>query len=257
MSLGSISLHEIIATILLLLLVWRLKRVFDIYGHIYWARYGWQRTTAPRHYVRALFDGYAKEYDEHLLRKLKYKGPNLISHALNRWLDGHSRDIGLALDLGCGTGICGALLTERVERLIGVDLSPRMLGEAVKRKVYDELHEADAVEYLRGTDEPFDLITAADVLVYIGDLTPLMEAVGHSLSSDGLFIFTTETIGQSGYRLLTTGRFGHHRDYVLELAWKTGLEPISVEEVVLREEFDEPVMGELFVLHRSSSTTVE
>jgi ubiquinone/menaquinone biosynthesis C-methylase UbiE len=38
------------------------------------------------------------------------------------------------LDLGCGTGLCGAWFTDYSARLVGVDLSPKMI-EVAKKKV--------------------------------------------------------------------------------------------------------------------------
>jgi predicted TPR repeat methyltransferase len=78
-------------------------------------------------YVARLFDDYAARFDAHLAGELGYRGPELIAAALDR-LD--SRRFSRCIDLGCGTGLAGAALRERVDTLIGVDLSPRMIAKA-------------------------------------------------------------------------------------------------------------------------------
>ena len=55
-------------------------------------------------------------------------------------------------------------------RLDGVDLSPGMLKRAEAAGTYDQLNESDLTEYIRGKKGAYDLIVAADVLCYIGDL---------------------------------------------------------------------------------------
>src|SRR5207248_233908 len=74
------------------------------------------------------------------------------------------------LDLGCGTGLCGALLRRWARTLVGVDLSPGMLEKARERGCYDRLEQGDLVAVMRTMPaRSFDLIVATDVLIYIGD----------------------------------------------------------------------------------------
>jgi len=68
-----------------------------------------------------------------------------------------------------------------------------MLEKANARQLYDELVEAEVGDFLADTKEIFDLILAGDLLVYFGDLTPLLDAVGATLRSAGLFAFNVET----------------------------------------------------------------
>ena len=62
---------------------------------------------------------------------------------------------------------------------------------------------------MRERPSAFDLIVAADVLVYVGDLAPLFAAVETALTADGLFAFSVETYEGDGYRLEPTIRFAH------------------------------------------------
>src|SRR6202012_4484032 len=101
---------------------------------------------------------------------LKYEAPQLLHAALQR--PGQlPRESGLRiLDLGCGTGLCGPLLRPWAARLVGVDLSPKMLSKAAARGVYDQLNCAELTQWLAEEAQPFDVIVCADVLCYFGDL---------------------------------------------------------------------------------------
>ena len=104
-------------------------------------------------YVRALFDDYAPKFDRHLTKSLAYRGPELIADALRRACSkqGRAYRFGLALDLGCGTGLMAQALAGHCASIEGVDLSPRMLEKAEKTKLYDALHEGELVSFLAGT----------------------------------------------------------------------------------------------------------
>jgi predicted TPR repeat methyltransferase len=49
----------------------------------------------------------------------------------------------VALDAGCGTGLCGPLLRPYASELTGVDLSAGMLDRARPRQVYDHLEKGE------------------------------------------------------------------------------------------------------------------
>jgi predicted TPR repeat methyltransferase len=240
------ALGILVSTLLLALLILALRHGLRVFGHVPLARLGWtRRRGAPREYVRALFDGYAEDYDQHLLRDLRYTAANDVSAAVARWCPA---PIGHALDLGCGTGILGVLLRPRVEILEGVDLSSGMLAIARSRGIYDALREADLVAYLRATHARCDLITAADVMVYLGDLEAPLDAVRHALRTTGVFVFSTEASEEPGFRGLSSGRFAHHPDYVRERARASDLVVVEQVPTVLRYQKDKPVPGHIHVL---------
>ena len=80
-----------------------------------------------------------------------------------------------AIDLGCGTGLAAAAFAKEVDHFIGVDLSPRMIERARATGFYAELEVADMLQGLRGRpDASADLILAADAMVYVADLAPVL-----------------------------------------------------------------------------------
>lgn len=199
----------------------------------------------PPQYVAALFDQYADDFDHHLQNVLQYRAPQLLLAALDQvGLLGRDMDV---LDLGCGTGLCGALLRPYAGTLAGVDLSPQMLEQARRRGVYDELACADIADYLLARATPCALLVAADVLVYLGDLQPLFRAARNALHSGGAFAFTVEAVGgvheKVDYELLPSGRYAHSQAYLEALAKVHGFEVRSLVPHVLRKDEGRDIAG--------------
>jgi predicted TPR repeat methyltransferase len=189
----------------------------------------------PQAYVARLFDDYAPSFDAHLTENLGYRAPALIADALSVVAPG--RRFASGLDLGCGTGLMGMALRERVDHLAGVDLSAAMIAKARERDLYDRLVVDDALAML-GREPPgsFDLIVAADALVYVGDLAPLFAGVATALTTDGLFAFSVETCEGDGFKFEPTMRFAHSRSYVEATAREAGLRPLLVQSASTRRE---------------------
>lgn len=200
----------------------------------------------PAHYVAALFDQYADGFDQHLQQVLHYRVPGLLMAALLGRLRAGAHDV---IDLGCGTGLCGPLLRQAARTLAGVDLSPQMLDQARRRGVYDELACAELVAYLQGRGA--DLLVAADVLVYLGDLQPLMRAARKTLHHGGVFAFSVEALeGNGDYVLRGSGRYAHSEDYLRKLAQAHGFSVDSLALQVLRQDAGMDVPGYIAVLSR-------
>lgn len=172
---------------------------------------------APSAYVRHLFDQFSKTYDKTMVEDLSYRAPEIL-RALGDLLGvGHNRKLDI-LDLGCGTGLSGAAFQDLAGRLDGVDLSPRMIAMARKRGIYDELACADLEAALGRKGDAYDLILAADTLVYLGDLEAVFRLAGKRLVSGGLFLFTVEKKAGEGYELGEKRRYRHSEAYLRVLA---------------------------------------
>jgi predicted TPR repeat methyltransferase len=131
--------------------------------------------------------------------------------------------------------------------LSGLDLSARMLAKAGELGVYDELVHAEGVDYLDATDTRFDLVLAADVFIYIGDLRPMFAAVAARMER-GVFCFSVETLEAGGgdFGLLPSLRYAHAEAYLQRLASEHGFELLDTRERPVREEQRHAVAG-LFV----------
>ena len=216
-------------------------------AHILLARLGRQPPVASPDYVRALFDCYADEFEHHLMVELSYQAPNLILDIIGDRLKSAAPVIA---DLGCGTGICGPLLVRRAGKLIGVDLSPKMLALARRKNCYDQLAEADITGFLKDRPGAVDVCIAADVLCYFGDLAAVFDAACGAIKPGGLFAFTVETIEAEGWLLLPTGRYAHAQSYVAERAQQAGFSLAESKAAILRTQSGAPVEGRVWLLQK-------
>jgi predicted TPR repeat methyltransferase len=198
--------------------------------------------------VRALFDGYAEIFEEHLVDHLGYRIPEQIA-ALLAEMDGGQVRYRHALDLGCGTGLSGIAVRARTEHLIGVDVSPQMLAKAGATGAYDVTAEQDLYDFLSAGDSRHDLIIAADVLVYIGALEELLAAIRRRAAAGALLWMSVElNNGPEDYRVGVEDRYLHSRGYVLRVAASTGWTVLLEHEIALRKSGEDESRGEIVAL---------
>jgi predicted TPR repeat methyltransferase len=195
--------------------------------------------AAPRTYVEALFDGYADAFDSHLVHALRYDGPRRL---LERLVAG-GRRFRHALDLGCGTGLCGERLRAIAVRVTGVDLSANMLARARATGCYDELQQADVVPWLQAASGPFDCVVAADVFIYVGALAPVFQALERAMPAGGQFCFSLETSDGPELQLRQSLRYAHSAGSVERLAAAHGFRVAAMERHPVREDQGMPIAG--------------
>jgi predicted TPR repeat methyltransferase len=205
---------------------------------------------AIRHgYIAALFDDYAKRFDTHLMQALGYSAPQQLLAAITT-IGTH---FGRGYDLGCGTGLMGEVLRPHVDHLSGCDLSNAMLQEARAKQIYDQLDWNEGVHALKEQQAgALDLVTAADVLVYIGALTDLFEAVHHALKINGIFAFTTQACDGERFMIGDDLRSAHSESYLRTQARQAGFEILTFEAVSVRRDRDQAVRGWLCILRKST-----
>ena len=200
--------------------------------------------AAPRSdagYVRHLFDQFSADYDARMIGQLAYAGPQVLLDLASMVMPGRER---LAiLDLGCGTGLAGIAFKPLAARLDGVDLSPAMIEKARARNIYDQLQVADLESALAQPGPPYDLILAADTVVYLGDLKMVFEGVRTRLSPDGYFLFTTEAKAGEGFELGPKRRWRHSEAYLRTTAEAAGLSVAGLVAATPRHEANQPVEG--------------
>jgi predicted TPR repeat methyltransferase len=211
----------------------------------------------PAGYVRALFDQYAKHYDLSLLEGLDYRGPQILFDAAMAACDGLGRApyFDRAFDLGCGTGLASTVFSQRIDSLVGVDLSAVMIEQAHRTGRYNHLHVSDVLEFLaREGERSADLVIAADSLPYCSDLGPLARPVARVLDNGGLFAFTVETHDGAGVLLRETMRYAHGEDHVRAALAAAGLAVVSLAAASSRREKSIPVPGLVVVAAKPAST---
>lgn len=207
-------------------------------------------TKVPDYAIANLFDRYADTFDSHLRSKLQYAAPELIAQAVAEVtaIDPEERRYDIC-DLGCGTGLIGPLLRPLANTLDGIDLSPQILEKAREKNAYDRLDVGDMVALLTARPRAYDLLTAADSIIYTGDLSPLFEAAHKSLRASGLFAFTVEAGTGDRYHLhKKTLRYTHSETYLRHLAQIHGYAFERLTPIIPRYEGDQPVHGYLILL---------
>ena len=200
----------------------------------------------PQAYVQTLFDQYAPRFEASLVGDLGYRGPALLFKAVLSVRSAARKPalFARAIDLGCGTGLAAAAFARTVDHFIGVDLSPRMIERARATSLYAELDLADMLQGLRGRpDASADLILAADAMVYVAELAPVLAEVARVLTTGGLFAFTAETHAGEGVVIGGGLRYAHGAAYVRSAVESAGLELALLENNSARNEDGTPVPG--------------
>jgi predicted TPR repeat methyltransferase len=208
----------------------------------------------PPAYVRTLFDQYAPRFDRALIDDLDYCGPSLLFKVVlaARHAAKKPAFFRRAIDLGCGTGLAASAFAREVDHFTGIDLSPGMIGKARETGLYAELEVSDMLEGLRTKpDASADLILAADAMVYVADLVPVLAEVSRVLAPGGLLAFTLERNAGDGVSLGEGLRYAHSAHHVRNSLMVARLVLSRLEEQSFRTESNVPVPGLVVVAARS------
>ena len=225
----------------------------------------------PKEFVAELFDSFADTFDEKL-NNLEYKVPKIVGNAVGQL----KKEFRAVLDAGCGTGLAGRFIRPFIiDLMIGVDASQKMLGIAAKCTInsgcgineqaknsspplYESLLQMDledmtvenTLKKMSNNIDAFDLVIAADVLVYFGSLDNVLQTFANVSVEGGHLIFSCERATDEeaplGWRLLPSGRFAHTKQHVVDSASKAGYHILSYEQIIPRMERGEEVKGHLF-----------
>ncbi|WP_022727345.1 tetratricopeptide repeat protein [Fodinicurvata sediminis] len=229
--------------------------------HLLAAARGQVTNKASGSYAAQLFDSYADSFDKHLV-ELHYRVPGLVRRAVERIYpsigpEPDKKKLGRILDLGCGTGLVGVVLSDILGGFLkGVDISSKMVAKSQEKQIYSELETADIQELLQQDKEIYDLVIAADVLCYFGELEELFKDVRAHLLTGGVFIFSVESHPEDAeqpYTLSSSARYRHQKSYVEDAIVQAGFSIEEIMEENLRMDFGNPVQGLLVVAHAAET----
>lgn len=214
-------------------------------------------TTArpPSAYVENVFDAYADKFDQHLQQALRYETPQRLLALLQQASPAPETKWDI-LDLGCGTGLFGAAAASLKRQLVGIDLSSKMLEKAAERQLYDRLEHGDLVNSMRkDADASYDVVAAADVFVYIGDIAEVVQEAKRLLRPGGYAAFSFEALelapdlkpeqAELPYRLGPSSRYAHSAAHIRSLAQDHGFRLLELRSEQIRLDGQVPVMGYL------------
>ncbi|MBX4929779.1 class I SAM-dependent DNA methyltransferase [Rhizobium binae] len=208
----------------------------------------------PSRYVERLFDDYADRFETALVDKLEYSVPQKLAALVSAT----GRHYACAVDLGCGTGLLGPEIHGRVGRLEGFDLSQNMLAKAAEKAVYDHLAQADlslapnhSGLFADGPRGRADLVTAADVLMYLGNLESVFAIIEELAAAGADLAFSVEDAGEGeSFHLAPSLRYAHSEAYVRMLLVRHGFEVLDIAKTVIRKDGGKPVAGILFLTRK-------
>ncbi|MCM8533655.1 MAG: methyltransferase domain-containing protein [Lentisphaeraceae bacterium] len=194
--------------------------------------------------ISVLFDYYADSFDKELTKTLEYKTPQLIADAISKSFP--KRQFKNMYDAGCGTGLCAQSCRGLVESIYGVDLSMNMLKEAKRKNLYTKLNLGDITHELGKLEFQVELITAADVFVYIQELKYFFQLSYQNLKQNGVMAFSIVSQGQEE----NTGRFCHSHEYITNLSDTYGFTVIAVSEENIRKNLEKWIRGKIYLLSK-------
>lgn len=213
----------------------------------------------PTPYVERLFDDYADRFDTALVERLEYTVPQTLAQLVRSHVGDDAR-FGLVSDIGCGTGLFGEEFRRNADRLEGFDLSAGMLAKAGEKAVYDHLAQADLSLpseatglFADGPEARADLVSAADVLMYLGDLAEVFPSAARLARPAGLFAFSVENGGEGDRPLLRPSlRYAHPESFIRRRLAENSFDLLALERSVIRRDAGQPVHGLLFLARRQA-----
>jgi len=193
----------------------------------------------PPSLIGGQFDVLAPTYAQDQLEMLHYEGHRELCNSIRACAVTGRIDHSI-LELGPGTGFCGPLVRDIAFQITGVDISQEMLNRAMKledsrgRKIYDSLIKRDLHVFLKEADPiAYDIVMAANVFCYVGDLEMVFGQVPRVLRDGGLFAFTADKAadGVNGYSFDSeTGRFSFTDIYLKDLAERNKLKEVRFRD---------------------------
>ncbi len=133
-----------------------------------------------------LYAKWAATYESDFVANQGYQHPKVIAELF----DAHLPDLNTVVDIGTGTGLVGQYLSNLRPGLIidGIDISPEMLAEASKKKIYRNLYERDLTKSVENVAAPYDALITIGTFTH-GHLGPeTLLNLFPLIKEDGFFV---------------------------------------------------------------------
>ena len=118
----------------------------------------------------------------------------------------------------------------------------------MKKNIYNNLFHNDIESYLTTRNFEYDYFIAADVFVYIGNLSHIFKLIKERNKHNGKLIFSTEHTNRKGYFITKKGRYCHSIDYIKSLCKKFDYELLIFRKVFLRKDDVKNIIGGVYLL---------
>ena len=109
------------------------------------------------------------------------------------------------------------------------------------------LNTVDLKSYLPKLKQKFDLLIAADVFSYLGDLQAVMHNCFACLQAQGLLAFSVEISTDAEQQLQLNARYAYSKAYLERLRQQNSWQLLFQEQKVIRHQDHQPVEGLLTI----------
>ncbi|MBA7688449.1 Ubiquinone biosynthesis O-methyltransferase [subsurface metagenome] len=139
--------------------------------------------------VRTWYNLIAEEFDKRYEGVEGFYWENFESKIVNELIDVKDK---VVLDLGCGGGRYALSVYKKVKKIIGIDISDKLIDIAKKKLTPDM-----PIEFLVGDaantcfkDGYFDAVVSLGMFEFLEDPSPFLREINRILKPDGDFLFT-------------------------------------------------------------------
>ena len=199
-------------------------------------------------FTQLLFDDFAPSFDL-VLAKLCYATPFMLAKRLEKTIKNSVESI---IDVGCGTGLCAGALRQFSDRIVGVDISPKMLEKAKEKSIYSKVICQDILSL--SSEEKFDIAVAADVFTYFRDVKLPLEKMRSVVKDKGYILFTIVTPEKFTFKKVMqepNGRYDHVLHHIIKIAKKMRLKVVAKDYYIMRKEMGKNIKGVLLTLRKA------
>lgn len=172
----------------------------------------------------ASYVSFAQFYDG-LMQNVEYE--NRCAYILEL-MKRHNHDMGITLDLACGTGTLTRLLAKSGVDVYGIDASAEMLSEAMQKTAEENLN----ILYLKQKMQSLDLygtintcvctLDSINHLTKAEDVQKAFDKVAFFMDKDGIFMFDVNTLYKHN-NILANNTFVYENEKVF-CVWQNTLE---------------------------------
>lgn len=187
--------------------------------------------------LQALYDDVAQTYRDSVVRT-NYIGPQWLLKNLHSKFKTGAINI---LDLGCANGINIANLKQINPSIIatGVDISSKMLVEAKKSRLYEQLYQHNLdTAFTFSREKNYDAVIALGCLEFVNDIDFCLTEVARVCKKGGYFYATFQRFepdNPSAPKHMKSGEvthFAYTTDQIRAKLYAAGFEIISIDKAI-------------------------
>lgn len=181
----------------------------------------------PQDLTIKFFTSVAADYNKSEAQN-QYRGGKVVAEQVKPLLPEKGYTV---VDLGCGSGIASIPYRSLAAHIIGVDMTPAMVEQALitaqgEERLFEQVITAD-IEALGDQLEPAsaDVVLLVNVVQFVGALDKVFATAASLVKPEGVVAVTLEPyIAKDGFGIVVnTGRFGHGVMYAKQQAAAHGL----------------------------------